>query len=221
MPLISSVHYSNSYCNAFWDGGEMVYGDGDGVMFQGFTRSSDFIGHEVMHGVTQYTANLSDVDEPGALNESISDVFGSMFRQWISNQDVSGADWLIGSDIMGPVALANGWVCVRNIADPSSKKSLTKLPSTFDQYTPHGDPHLNSGIPSRAFYLAALAVGGKSWERIGMIWYAALSDKSASRSMTFSEFALLTLAACKRLFPAKSDIADSIENAWQAVRVLP
>ena len=106
--LLSSIHYSRSYCNAFWDGSQMVYGDGDGLIFVNFTSSNDFIGHELTHGVTQYSAGLIYTDEPGALNESISDVFGSMFRQWEAGQTVDRADWLMGADLVGPTATANG-----------------------------------------------------------------------------------------------------------------
>jgi Zn-dependent metalloprotease len=148
----SSVHFSRSYCNAYWSDDRMVYGDGDGLMFLDFTASDDFIGHELTHGVTQYSAALGYSDEPGALNESISDVFGSMFRQWNAGQTVVQADWKIGRDLMGPTARGLGWECVRDLADPESAHSLTKQPSDYREYIPNGDPHDNSGIPNHAFF---------------------------------------------------------------------
>src|SRR5699024_3400564 len=95
--IISSVHYSVKYNNAFWNGNQMVYGDGDGNIFLNFTKSDDVIGHELTHGVTQHSLGLSYVNQAGGLNESISDVFGAMFRQWRAGLDVTSASWLIGS----------------------------------------------------------------------------------------------------------------------------
>jgi Zn-dependent metalloprotease len=100
--LVSSVHYGEKYDNAFWNGQQMVYGDGDGVIFQRFTTALDVIAHELTHGVTQFTAQLAYQDQSGALNESMSDVFGSMVKQWALGQTVDQADWLIGAAIMAP-----------------------------------------------------------------------------------------------------------------------
>src|SRR5437588_9073473 len=100
MPLIASVHYGKNYDNAFWDGQQMVFGDGDNVIFIGFTGATDVIGHELTHGVTGSEANLIYHGQPGALNESISDVFGSMVKQYKLNQKSDEADWLIGAGIL-------------------------------------------------------------------------------------------------------------------------
>src|SRR5258706_3843063 len=99
LSLISTVHYSEKYDNAFWDGGQMVYGDGDGDLFTLFTKPIDVTGHELTHGVTQYSANLNYQDQSGALNESFSDVFGSLVKQQALNQTTEQADWLIGQGI--------------------------------------------------------------------------------------------------------------------------
>src|SRR5689334_18526829 len=80
--LDSTVHYQNNYDNAFWDGKQMVYGDGDGQLFNRFTIAIDVMGHELTHGVTQYEASLNYSQQPGALNESMSDVFGSLVKQY-------------------------------------------------------------------------------------------------------------------------------------------
>src|SRR5206468_3051000 len=119
--LVSSVHYGVGYNNAFWNGNQMTYGDGDGNIFVDFTKAPDVIGHELTHGVTQYSAALSYSNEPGGLNESMSDVFGSMFRQWEAHQNVTKADWLIGHEIMGPGALAKGYTCLRDMSNPAAK----------------------------------------------------------------------------------------------------
>src|ERR1051325_9093022 len=100
MQLIASAHYSNKYDNAFFDGRQMVFGDGDGVLFNDFTISVDVIGHELTHGVTGSEANLIYHGQSGALNESISDVFGSLVKQYSLKQTADKADWLIGAGLL-------------------------------------------------------------------------------------------------------------------------
>src|SRR3954453_11525528 len=100
MPLHGWVHYGVDYENAFWDGEEMVFGDGK--MFDRFTKSLDVIGHELTHGVTEHEAGLQYLNEAGALNESVSDVFGSLVKQYKLGQSADAADWLIGADIVKP-----------------------------------------------------------------------------------------------------------------------
>jgi Zn-dependent metalloprotease len=214
MALISSIHYSVKYNNAFWNGSQMVYGDGDGNIFVDFTRGNDVIGHELTHGVTQHTAGLNYADEPGGLNESISDVFGSMFRQWSAKnpQDVTQADWLIGSDIMGPGATARGYTCLRDMANPAAAHCLAPQPTNFSQYKPGMDPHESSGIPNLAFYKAAMAVGGKSWETVGQIWYKALTGFPADPNMSMKMFANRTRSLAK-----SAAVKAAVDSAWKAV----
>ncbi len=100
MRLLASVHYGEGYNNAFWNGQQMVFGDGDGIIFTGFTKAIDVIGHELTHGVTEHTARLVYHVQPGALNESFSDVFGSLVKQHSLGQDAASADWNIGSGIL-------------------------------------------------------------------------------------------------------------------------
>jgi len=86
LPLNATVHFGEDYNNAFWNGEQMVFGDGDGEIFLDFTIPVDVIGHELAHGVTQYTANLTYFGQPGALNEPFSDVFGSLIKQYTLGQ---------------------------------------------------------------------------------------------------------------------------------------
>lgn len=103
MPLLGLVHYSTNYANAFWDGqGHMFFGDGDGNLFFRLTKSLDVIGHELTHGVTQYESNFVYQGQSGALNESMSDVFGSLTKQYEKKQTSTKADWLIGATSSGP-----------------------------------------------------------------------------------------------------------------------
>lgn len=117
MRLDSTVHYAVDYDNAFWDGRQMVYGDGDGKLFERFTKSIDVIGHELTHGVTEHEAALAYADQPGALNESFSDVFGSMVKQRVLNQTAEEADWLIGEGLF--TSNVNG-VALRSMKAPGT-----------------------------------------------------------------------------------------------------
>jgi Zn-dependent metalloprotease len=196
--LASSVHYSAGYCNAYWDEDAhyMVYGDGDGYVFNDFTSSDDFVGHELTHGVTQFASGFEYHDEPGALNESISDVFGSMFRQWKRKQSSQSADWRIGGDLIGSGGASHGWTCVRDLSDPGAAHCIGPQPKHMDQYLPGGDPHENSGIPNYAFFIAATAHDQPSWEGVGRVWYGALANGRLPW------------------------IAQAVWNGWQAVGVI-
>ena len=122
----------------------MAYGDGDGSIFVDFSKSNDVIGHEMTHGVTQYSLHLNYTNEAGGLGESLSDCFGSMFRQWEAKQDVDQADWLIGKDIMGPTVLQMGYTCLRDMANLAAKHSLARQPTKYSQHKPGMDPHMTS-----------------------------------------------------------------------------
>ena len=217
--LASSIHYDVNYNNAYWNGVHMTYGDGDGQIFIDFTSSNDVIAHELTHGVTQYTAGFVYVNEAGALNESISDVFGSMFRQWSRKQDTMAADWLIGADIMGPAAIAKGYACLRDLRHPGAAHCMSPQPDHYSNYRPGGDPHHNSGIPNHAFYRAATAIGTSSWEEAGQIWYAALTSSKATKQMSIKSFARLTRAAARSLFPGQTAIYSAVDDAWNEVGV--
>src|SRR5205823_7690485 len=115
MRLDSTVHYGTRFDNAMWNGHQMVYGDGDGLLFNRFTASLDVIGHELTHGVTQYTAELDYFGQSGALNEHISDAFGIMVKQYVLGQSASESDWLIGAELFGPNINARG---IRSMAAP-------------------------------------------------------------------------------------------------------
>src|SRR5262249_31009369 len=100
LALDATVHFGSNYNNAFWNSQQMVFGDGDGQLFNRFTIAVDVIGHELTHGVTEDEAHLAYLFQPGALNESISDVFGSLVKQAHLNQTADAADWLIGQGLL-------------------------------------------------------------------------------------------------------------------------
>jgi Zn-dependent metalloprotease len=216
MTMLSSIHYGVNYNNAMWNGSQMIYGDGDNQIFTDFTNGNDVIGHELTHGVTQHTLQLVYSDDAGGLNESISDCFGSMFRQWQANQDVNHADWLIGHDILGPVAKTKGYTCLRNMANPADPHCIAPQPTKYSQITPGMDPHYTSGPPNLAFYLACHTVGGKSWEKVGQIWYSAITG-GASPNMKMKEFADRTRKLATQKYGTVPAIATAVDNAWKQV----
>lgn len=223
--LVSSVHYGQKYDNAFWDGRQMVYGDGDGVIFQRFTAALDVIAHELTHGVTQFTAQLAYQDQSGALNESMSDAFGSMVKQWALGQTVNQADWLIGAAIMAPGFKGRA---LRDMANPGTafddpnlgKDSQPGHMKDFVQTTSdNGGVHTNSGIPNRAFVLAAKAIGGHTWEKTGKIWYVTLTERLTGNA-GFAKCATETVSVARDLFPGDPSIAEKVAKAWTEVGVL-
>jgi Zn-dependent metalloprotease len=221
IPLLGEVHFGVDYDNAFWDGSRMMFGDGDGRLFTGFTRAVDVIGHELTHGVIEDTLGLRYVGQSGALNESISDVFGSLVKQFTLDQTVQEADWLIGAGILGP---ALEGLALRSLKAPGTAFEGDIQPSTMAGYlrtaSDNGGVHINSGIPNHAFYLAATAIGGKAWEGAGRIWYATMLSGTLRPNAQFHAFATATVRAAERLFGLRSPEAEAVGEAWTAVGVL-
>jgi Zn-dependent metalloprotease len=222
LPMISTVHYGEAYDNAFWNGEQMVYGDGDGTLFTAFTGPIDVTGHELTHGVTQYTAGLEYFGQSGALNESMSDVFGALIKQYYLGHGADQADWLIGE---GLLAEGINGVALRSMKEPGTAYDDPQLgkdpqPGHMDQYVrtsrDNGGVHINSGIPNRAFYLAAVEIGGNAWEKAGKIWYDTLTSGLTSDT-DFAAFAAATVNAATRLYGADSAELTAVQNAWSGV----
>jgi len=224
MRLDSTVHYKKGYDNAFWDGQQMVYGDGDGELFNRFTIAIDVIGHELTHGVTQFEAKLVYSQQPGALNESMSDVFGSLVKQYSLNQTTTEADWLIGQGLLA--AGVNG-VALRSMKEPGTAYNDPVLgkdpqPGHMKDYvttvSDNGGVHINSGIPNHAFYVVAMTIGGKAWEKAGQIWYVTLRDKLSSNSK-FQDCANLTYQTAADLFGNGSLEQQAVKTGWAEVGI--
>ncbi len=232
MQLISTVHYLQGYDNAFWEGEQMVYGDGDEDLleeerlFNRFTSVIDIIGHELTHGVTQYEANLVYRNQPGALNESFSDVFGILVKQKVNNETAAGSNWLIGEGLFTSNVSASA---LRSMKDPGSAYDDPLLgkdpqPGHMDDYVDtikdNGGVHINSGIPNRAFYETAIRIGGYAWEKAGKIWYVTLKDK-LNESSNFQDAADKTYEVAKDLYGKRSDEANAVKEGWEAVGIVP
>ena len=216
----ATVHYEERYVNAFWDGAQLVFGDGDGEVFDRFTKPVDVVGHELAHALTEHTAGLAYEGQSGALNESVSDVFAACLEQRLRGQTAAEADWLIGSDLFLPGVEARG---LRDMAAPGTAYDDPVLgrdpqPAHMDDYVDtsedNGGVHLNSGIPNRAFHLAATAIGGSSAEGAGVIWYAALTGGRVGARTDFAGFAAATVAEA-------GEHADAVREAWATVGVTP
>lgn len=222
------IHYSTKYDNAMWDGSEMVYGDGDGTIFGDFTADPDIIGHELTHGVTQYESNLDYHNQSGALNESLSDVFGIMIKQRMLNQDVVQADWLIGENVLlgkqyalrSMKAPGTAYVNHPDLGtdpQPATMDKFVKLPDT--QRGDWGGVHTNSGITNYAFYVACVNIGGFSWEKTGKIWYNAMVDDALKNDAKFADFKKLTIKHAGQLFGKGSSEEKGVISAWNTAKV--
>jgi Zn-dependent metalloprotease len=223
MKLVSSVHVGDEegvpLTNAFWNGEQMAYGDGDGRIFRRFTRSLDVVGHELTHGVESFTSNLFYQGQSGALNEHFADVFGVLVRQWKRSEPASEASWVVGGEILVPAPTRRG---IRDMEKPGTAFVNDPYLGTDpqpahvkDYYTGRldkGGVHLNSGIPNRAFALAAKAIGGRAWEIAGRIWYDALLQLSPVAS--FLDCARVTLSLAR----LHGDVAQkAVRQGWAAV----
>jgi Zn-dependent metalloprotease len=222
MPLDAIVHFGKDYLNAFWDGQRMVFGDGDGELFDRFTIAEDIIAHELTHGVVAAEGGLAYIGQSGALNEHVCDAFASCIKQLGLGQTADKGDWLIGEGLL----VAGG--AIRSMKEPGSAYSNDTIgedpqPGDMNNYVrtfrDNGGVHINSGIPNRAFYLAATAIGGFAWEKAGQIWYDTLRDRQLDPRADFATFAGLTVAHANRRYGTSEQKA--VADAWAEVGVKP
>lgn len=226
---VSTVHYDKNYANAFWDGRQLVFGDGDGRYMDSFTTDSDIYAHEFMHGVSQFDTNLRYQDQAGALNESISDVFGVMAKQRIQGETVDESNWLIGEHL-----LVGDQFALRSMKNPGTAYLDHPVfgddPQTasMDEYDytleDNGGVHINSGIPNRAFYLASKRLSeydhekySYAWDGTGRVWYQA--RQRVGSNPTFSEFAAKTVEVAQEIFGKDSYVEKACRYAWGDVKV--
>ncbi|HSF34938.1 MAG TPA: protealysin inhibitor emfourin [Nocardioides sp.] len=217
-PVSLTVHYGSRYNNAFWDGTQLVFGDGDGRVFERFTKPVDVLAHEFSHAVIEHTADLTYRGQSGALNESVADAFASCLKQRLLGQDAGEGDWLIGQGIFMPSVRARA---LRDMAAPGTAyddpdigadPQVGHMDDYVDTTADNGGVHLNSGIPNKAFQLAAVAIGGTSIAGAGRIWYDALVGGDVPSGATFTTFAGATVAAA-------GEHADAVREAWAQVGV--
>jgi Zn-dependent metalloprotease len=224
--LRATVHYGERYDNAFWNGERMVFGDGDGEVFTGFTGSLSVIAHELGHGVIDAAGGLDYEGQSGALNESIADVFGALAEQRSRGQNADEGSWLIGEGLFTPAVQGRA---LRSMAapgtaydddvlgrDPQPAHMRDFVETTAD----NGGVHINSGIPNKAFHLVAISLGGPAWERAGLIWYRTLFAGVLTPRSDFAQFAAATVATAAADYGQESDEAAAVRSAWRAVGVI-
>ncbi|WP_232816997.1 M4 family metallopeptidase [Streptomyces noursei] len=222
-PLRATVHYGEKYANVFWEDGRLVLGDGDGEIIQ--LRPRDLLDVIAASVISQIlNPQLMYVGQSGALSESICDVFASLVKQHSLGQSADQADWLLGAGMLAPGLEAKA---LRSLAAPGTAYNdprMGKDPQRahmgdyMETLQDNGGVHINSGIPNRAFHLAATAIGGNAWEKAGQIWYDAATGGKLSAQATFADFAKLTATIAEDLYGTGKEL-DAVNNAWKTVGV--
>ncbi|WP_438825567.1 M4 family metallopeptidase [Neobacillus vireti] len=217
-PIKSTVHYSTNYNNAFWDGTQMVYGDGDGKTFRSLSGGVDVVAHELTHAVTQYSAGLVYENESGALNESISDIFGTLV-EFYNNKN---PDWNIGEDVYTPATAGDA---LRSMYNPTLYGDPDHYSKRYIGDEDNGGVHTNSGIINKAAYLisqggtqSGVKVTGIGRDKLGKIIYRALTLYLTPVS-NFHQMRAAGIQAAKDLYGSTSQEAKTVQDAFSAVGI--
>ncbi len=187
--------------NAAWIGDKMIYGDGDGVTFTNLSAANDIVAHEITHGVTQSTANLVYRNQPGALNESFSDVFAYF---------VDSEDFLIGEDAYTP---GRDGDALRSMSSPEQYGQPSHMSQYVHTTSDNGGVHTNSGIPNKAAYNTIQRIGK---DRSEQIYYRALSQYLTSTS-NFNDAKASLYQSALDLYG--QNVASQVAQAWEDVGV--
>ncbi len=233
--LVASVHYGTDYVNAYWDGSQMVFGDGDGETADSLAGAVDVIAHELTHAVTDYTSDLIYLDESGALNEAFSDIMGACVEFYWQPEGVGllKSDWWMGEDIWYPNNPFGD--ALRYLDDPNlAWNGYTDSgydPCHYDERyvgsADNGGVHINSTIGSHWFYLLAhggtnaysgLSVTGIGLDDAQTITYKAFTEYMPAGA-TFSDARTQTLNVAALLYGSGSVQYETVSAAWDAVGV--
>ena len=226
----TTVHHQVNYNNAFWNGSQLVYGDGDGSQFSPLGNALDVGAHELTHAVTTYSANLTYSNESGALNEGTSDIMAAAVEAW-KDGAVTADTWKVGEDVTTPGTAGDA---LRYMNDPiADGSSYDYYPTRYTGTGDYGGVHLNSGIANLAFKLMvtggthprgkttvsvpALSTTATTSMTMGAkIWYRALTVYMTS-STNFQGARTATAQAATDLYGAAA--ADAVHKGWDAVGV--
>lgn len=216
--LNSTVHYSTSYNNAFWDGTKMVYGDGDGSTFTYLSGALDVVAHELTHAVTEYSAGLVYQNESGAINEAVSDIMGTVAEYSVG----SNFDWLVGEDIYTPGVSGDA---LRSMSNPAAYGDPDHYSKRYTGTQDNGGVHTNSGIVNKAAYLLGnggtfynVSVTGIGVPKLGAIYYRALTVYLTPNS-NFSSLRAAVVQSAKDLYGSTSAEATAATKSFDAVGV--
>ncbi|MFY0562575.1 M4 family metallopeptidase [Archangium lansingense] len=227
--LRSSVHYSTNYVNAYWNGTQMVYGDGNGVDSAPLGKSLDVTVHELTHAVTSSESNLTYSGESGAINEGLSDIFASYCECWLKNWVPDGPTFLIGDDVWTPATPGDA---LRYMGNPTQDGSSTDYyPERYTGTSDNGGVHWNSGIINLVYKLlvtggthprgkTSVVVPAIGCQKAGAIFYKAATDYFTA-STTFAQAKTYTEAAAGALYGTGSFEQNAVTLAWQAVGIPP
>jgi Zn-dependent metalloprotease len=225
--LKSTVHYSTSYTNAYWNGTQMVYGDSDGVQSAPLGKSLDVTVHELTHAVTSSESNLTYSGESGALNEGMSDIFGAYCESWNRAWTVDAAVWMVGDDVWTPATPGDALRYMANPTQDGSSKDY--YPERYTGTSDNGGVHWNSGIANLAFKLlttggthprakTTVNVTGIGIQKAGAIFYKANTDLMTA-STNFAQAKTYMETAAEQLYGVGAAEKASVTQAWQAVGV--
>ncbi|UHA61499.1 M4 family metallopeptidase [Metabacillus litoralis] len=199
----STVHYGSNYNNAFWNGSQMVYGDGDGSVFAPLSGALDVVAHELTHAVTDRSASLEYRNQSGALNESFSDVFGYF---------LDPQDYLMGEDVYTPGQPGDA---LRSLSNPAQFGQPEHMNQYVNTTSDNGGVHTNSGIPNKAAYYTISSIGKTQAEKI---YYRALTVYlTPTSNFSYARAALLQSAA--DLYGSGSSAYSAVKSAWDRVGV--
>ena len=211
LDIVGNVNFGVGFDNAFWDPTAlvMVFGNGSGVVFKDLTGDVDVAGHELTHGVTQFTAGLNYTpDQSGALNESFSDMLGTAIDAWAAGHDADSHNWLIVEENMADDLYGES---LRNMAEPGTAYDNALMgrdpqPRDMSGYSSPADPHLMSGITNRWFYLICKEIGLDAgtlimYQTLQNLWPAA----------TFNDAAVVAAAQARLLAVTKEVPAESAQ----------
>ncbi|WP_255442238.1 MULTISPECIES: M4 family metallopeptidase [Corallococcus] len=223
--ITSTVHYGSGYVNAYWDGVQVVFGDGDGVNSGQLGLDLDVASHEITHAVTQYESGLVYRNESGALNESLSDVSAAICESWSRGGVVDANVWMIGEFIWTPGINGDALRYMGNPTQDGSSKDY--YPERYTGTADNGGVHWNSGIQNLAFKLlvtggthprgkTAINVGGVGMNRAAQTFYFAATNYYTSTT-TMSQAKAYTVQAAQDRYDAS--VVNSVRNAWSAVGV--
>jgi len=221
--LSSTVHYSNNYCNAYWDGSQMVYGDGSASQGCGpLARSLDVTAHELTHGVTQNESNLNYSGESGGMNEAMSDIFAAAVEAWVNGGRngtlVHNSDtWLVGEDVISPA--------LRFMCDPAADGASKDI---WTSGVGNVDVHYSSGVGNLAFCLltkggthprgrTSVQVPGIGMDKAIRIMYRAQTDYLTSTSKFINVRTAMEQATTALGYDTATK--DAVGCAWAAVAV--
>lgn len=223
MTMVSSVHANRNWNNATWYKNQMFYGDGDGSQFGDLTQSLDIIGHELTHGVVQFTANLTYLNESGALNEAMADIFGVSADAW--HRKSSQPSWLLAKEAYTPNIAGDAMRYMNNPTQDNQSRDY--YPERYTGTGDRGGVHLNSGIANLAYVLlvdggthprnkTSVVVPKLGLDKSQKIFYRALTTYF-NASTNFAQARVGSAQAAQDLYGADAKLA--VEKAWCAVGV--